>query len=208
MLGQDVAGAARDAGHEPIALTRAQLDIADAGAVRAAVADARPDVVINCAAWTNVDEAEAAGGRGRGSQRSGRGSRRPGRPGTRRLDAAHLERLRVRRDRRTSVRRIRSDRSDICLRSRQAGRRARRRGRRARRPIRSCAPPGCSESAGACFPATILRLASERDELSVVDDQVGCPTFTGHLARALIELAQIAPARHRPPGRRGKLLVV
>src|SRR5918999_4825261 len=59
MLGRDVVAAARDAGHDVAALARADLDITDADAVTRAIEAARPDAVINCAAWTDVDGAEA-----------------------------------------------------------------------------------------------------------------------------------------------------
>ncbi len=44
--------------------------------------------------------------------------------------------------------------------------------------------------AGKCFPATILKLASTRPEISVVNDQRGSPTFTRDLASALVKLCQ------------------
>lgn len=49
------------AGREVVALTRAELDITRLEDVRAAVSAHRPDVVINCAAYTNVDAAEEDG---------------------------------------------------------------------------------------------------------------------------------------------------
>jgi dTDP-4-dehydrorhamnose reductase len=43
---------------------------------------------------------------------------------------------------------------------------------------------------GKCFPATILKLASSRPEISVVNDQRGSPTFTVDLASCLAQLCR------------------
>jgi dTDP-4-dehydrorhamnose reductase len=43
---------------------------------------------------------------------------------------------------------------------------------------------------GKCFPATILKLAATRPEISVVNDQRGSPTFTRDLAAALVQLCR------------------
>jgi len=57
MLGRDLVSVLSAAGHDVTAARRADLDITDATAVKAAVAG--HDVVVNAAAWTDVDGAEA-----------------------------------------------------------------------------------------------------------------------------------------------------
>lgn len=184
MLGRDVVAAASD--HEVVARARAELDITDADAVRAAIAAAAPDAIINCAAWTDVDGAEAHEAEATAVNGTGAGH----------LAAAAGDALLVH---------VSSDYVFDGL---------------AREPYREDAQPdpqgayGRSKLAGEHavtqaggraaivraswlfgphgrnFVDTMRRLGAERDELSVVDDQVGCPTYTGHLAAALIEIAE------------------
>ena len=111
MLGRDVVIAVRaaqagpraqDARHRArdqtvIGLTHRDLDITDETAVRAAIHEYRPETVVNCAAWTAVDEAEhdedrALGGKRRCAREHCGGLRGGGFPA-----GACVNRLRVRR---------------------------------------------------------------------------------------------------------------
>ncbi|MFZ0092021.1 MAG: dTDP-4-dehydrorhamnose reductase [Solirubrobacteraceae bacterium] len=191
MLGTDVRAAADAAGHEPVALGRADLDIADAIAVRRAVSDVAPDVVVNCAAWTNVDGAEADFAAALAINGPGAGN-----VAAAATDAGawtlHISSDYVFNGSKATPY-VESDAADPLsaygrskLQGELAVAAAAGAGRGGYTIVRSSWLFGAH---GKCFPKTILRLAAERDELNVVSDQLGGPTFTGHLARALVHLA-------------------
>ena len=60
MLGADMVAVLTSRGEPVTGMNRAGLDVTDAAAVTDAIARCRPDVVVNCAAWTAVDDAEAS----------------------------------------------------------------------------------------------------------------------------------------------------
>jgi dTDP-4-dehydrorhamnose reductase len=188
MLGRDVASAATATGHDLTALGHGELEITDAAAVEAAVREARPDAVLNCAAWTDVDGAEAQAQRafavnGPGAGNVARAAALVG------AWIIHVSSDYVFSGEKRSPY-LESDPTGPASeygRGKLAGEAA----------VAEAAPEGHTIvrsswlfGTGHCFPATILRAGSERDLLTVVDDQVGCPTFTGHLAPALVGIAQ------------------
>ena len=194
MLGQDLTAAAKAAGHDVVALARADLDIGDGAAAEEALRGTRPDVVFNCAAWTDVDGAESSPEQAIAVNGAGAGNV------ARAAAAAGAWTIQVSSDyvfdghRRAPY--VESDAVGPLSsygRSKLAG----------EREVAAEAPERHTivrsswlfGAGGPCFPATIVALAGERDELKVVDDQIGCPTFTGHLAQALVDLA----VREAPP---------
>jgi dTDP-4-dehydrorhamnose reductase len=62
MLGTDLRNELASRGEEVAALTRAELDVTDSRAVLSAIREHAPSVIVNCAAYTKVDQAESEEG--------------------------------------------------------------------------------------------------------------------------------------------------
>ena len=58
MVASDLKRALTGRGEDVVALSKSDLDITSTRRVQQAIGDARPDVIVNCAAWTRVDDAE------------------------------------------------------------------------------------------------------------------------------------------------------
>ena len=196
MLGRDVVAAAESAGHDvDRARPRATSTSPIADAVRAAVADAAPR---RGRQLRRLDRRRRRRGRTRTTRRASTATA----PGTcaaaRAVPRPRVLRLRLRRHATEPYVEADPTGPRRRLRALQAGRRARRRRRAGDHAIVRSAwlfgPHGKN------FVATMLRLAEDRDEVNVVADQIGCPTFTGHLAPALVEIAERRLDRH--PARR------
>jgi dTDP-4-dehydrorhamnose reductase len=184
MLGRDVAAAAESAGHAVTALARRDLDIADAAAVRATVEAARPDAVVNCAAWTDVDGAEEHEADATRINGDGAGHVAAAAPYVVHVSSDYVFDG-------TATEPYREDDptgpAGAYGRSKLAGEIAVADASRDHAIVRSAWLFGLH---GKNFVATMLQLAEDRDEVNVVADQIGCPTFTGHLAPALVAIAE------------------
>jgi dTDP-4-dehydrorhamnose reductase len=188
MLGRDVMLAAGNAGHQVVGFGHAELDIADEAAVGAKFEVERPDVAINCAAWTDVDGAEEA--EEEATRINGAGA------GNVAAAAAAVD---------ASVVYVGSDyvfdgskgapyvETDQTAplsaygRSKLAGEEATRAANKRHFVVRSAWLFG---TGGGNFVETMLRLAADHGEVLVVRDQVGSPTYTWHLAYGIVRLIE------------------
>ena len=188
MLGQDLVEACVGRGQEVFALSRAALDVTDEVACEDVMAHLHPDAVLNCAAWTDVDGAEAdeAGAMAVNEIGAGNVAAAAGRHGAR---VAYVSSDYVF----DGSKRTPYVESDLPAplsaygRSKAAGETATAFANDRHMVVRSSWLFG---TRGSNFVETMLRLAREQPEVVVVSDQVGAPTYTRHLAAALAELIE------------------
>jgi dTDP-4-dehydrorhamnose reductase len=188
MLGRDVMLAAGNAGHDVVGFGRAELDVTDPAGLEKKLDLERPDVVINCAAWTDVDGAEEAEQAAFAVNGTGAGN----------LAAAAAKVG-------ASIVYVSSDyvfdgakgapyvESDQVAplsaygRTKLAGEEATVAANKRHFVVRSSWLFGIG---GGNFVETMLRLASSQNEVLVVRDQVGSPTYTWHLAYGIVRLIE------------------
>jgi dTDP-4-dehydrorhamnose reductase len=195
MLGADVRRVGERAGHDLILVDLPELDITDEQAVVAFYERERPEATLNCAAWTNVDGAEsnreaahAVNADGAGNlARAAAGIDTPLLhistdyvfDGVAPLDSDGRPRPYVESDP-TAPKSIYGE-------TKLAGERQVLSASSAHTVVRTAWLYGID---GPNFVATMLRLAGEREAVQVVDDQVGSPTWSGHLAPAVVGLLE------------------
>jgi len=190
MLGQAVAQAAAARGHDVDARGRDGLDLTDADAVAREIAATHPEIVVNCAAWTDVDGAETAEDAAYAINADGAGTL------ARACASAGAFLVHVSTDYVFDGASKRGEgwvESDPIAplgaygRTKLAGERQVTASGAAHAIVRTAWVFG---PGGRNFVDTMRRLGAERDELQVVADQIGCPTFTGHLADALLTISE------------------
>jgi dTDP-4-dehydrorhamnose reductase len=191
-LGHRILPLLRKAGAAVIAPTRSELDITDAAQIDAVIAEHRPDVVLNAAAYTAVDAAEQDEPNADRINHIGAG-----------LLAEALARhggdlVQVSTDYVFDGRADRPYEPADPVGPRSAYGRTKLAGERA---VRAALPDRSHivrtawlyGGPGPNFVDTMLRLEQERDTLDVVADQIGGPTWTADLAAALVELGTTRP---------------
>jgi dTDP-4-dehydrorhamnose reductase len=188
MLGQDLIAAAETAGHDPVGWDLPEVDITDAAATREQVVALAPDAVVNCAAWTDVDGAEEQEELAARVNAEGAGNVAAA------AAAANALMIQISTDYSfdgTATEPYVESSPTAPLgaygRTKLAGELA----------VSEAAAPDFAivrtawlfGPHGKNFIDTMLELGAEREEVSVVDDQIGCPTYAGHLSAALVEIA-------------------
>jgi len=183
-LGRDIEQRWTNEGDEIVAVTRDQLDVGHRSQVLGAITSLRPDVVVNCAAWTAVDACEGDAERAFAVNALGvrwvrEACERAG---------SHL--VQISTDYVFDGTLDRPYREWDVPNPRSVYGASKLGGEREAGPDATVVRTSwvCGEH-GNNMVKTVLRLAAERSSLSFVDDQVGCPTFTTDLADAVRRLA-------------------
>jgi len=186
-LGQDLSATAARDGVALAAIDRAEADITDRAAVARVIAERRPTLVVNAAAYNAVDKAEREPDAAMGTNAEGAGVVAEACAGAD-VPVVHLSTDYVFGGEKAGA----YDEDDpvgplsAYARSKAEGEAAVRRRAPRHLIIRTAWLFGVH---GANFVKTVLKLAAERDALTMVADQHGSPTASADCARAILAAA-------------------